>query len=270
MNRIVIAGLGLIGGSIAKTVRARRPELPIAGWDDEAVIEHAIRRGVIDTVCPPDDLEAGDLFVLAAPPYASLHLLDHLPARRGFLVTDVVSAKRVMVESAAAQGVRFVGGHPMAGSDRSGLDSATSELFEGKRWFLVDAGAGDADNDAMEAFVASLGARPEWIDAVEHDRLMAALSHLPQVTSSALMSVAARLAGESNLDVAGTGLRDTTRLAGSEPELWAEIAAMNAAELVRAVRLLREELQKVERHLEGADPLGDFFADARRWRAKLG
>jgi prephenate dehydrogenase len=270
LTRVVIAGLGLVGGSIAKSVRRHLPQAAIAAWDDEAVIKEGLRYGVIDESCRPEDLRDGDLLVLAAPPVGSLYVLDALPQLpAGAIVTDVVSTKRVIVEAAVSKGLRFVGGHPMAGSEQSGLAHASDSLFDGRRWFLVDAGAGNAVNDTVETFVRALGASPEWIDALEHDRLMAALSHLPQVVSSALMSVAGPLAGASNLDLAGAGLRDMTRLAAGDAELWSQIAAPNAAELSRAVRLLQQELTRVERALDAAEPLNDFFARARQWRAKL-
>jgi prephenate dehydrogenase len=269
-SRVVIAGLGLIGGSCALALRRAFPELAIAAWDDDGVLAAGLERGVIDAVCRPGALEGGDLLILAAPPHATLFLIDSLAAPAdGVVVTDVVSVKRVIVDAAIAKGVRFVGGHPMAGGEHSGLDHARADLFDGVRWFLVDAGAGDTANDAVEQLVAGIGARPEWIEAIEHDRLMAALSHLPQVASSALMSVAGQLAGVSNLDLGGAGLRDMTRLAGSNPELWAEIAAANAEDLAHAIRLLREELGRAERALGASEPLNDFFASGRRWRAKL-
>lgn len=269
-DRVVIAGLGLIGGSIALAVRQRIPGVALAAWDDEEVIKGALRAGVIDASGRPDDLRDGDLLVIAAPPLGSLYVLDSLPALPpGVIVTDVVSTKRVISEAAAAKRLPFVGGHPMAGSELSGLANAQGDLFEGRRWFLVDAGAGHAANDAVEQFVASLGAQPEWIDAVEHDRVMAALSHLPQIAASALMAVAGPLAGESNLDLAGSGLRDTTRLAAGDPELWSQIAASNAGELAVAVRRMRDELGRVEQALNAAEPLNDFFARGRQWRAKL-
>lgn len=246
------------------------PSVAIAAWDDEAVIGEALHRGVIDAPSSANDLRDGDLLVVAAPPMASLYVLDSLrDLPPSVIVTDVVSTKRVIVEAATSKGLRFVGGHPMAGSEQSGLAHASADLFEGRRWFLADAGAGDDANDAVEAFVASLGARPEWIEADEHDRLMAALSHLPQIAASALMAVAGPLAGESNLDLAGAGLRDTTRLAGSDPELWSQIAASNADALAAAVRALRDELGRVEHALGAAEPLNDFFARGRRWRSKL-
>lgn len=268
-SRVVVAGLGLIGGSCALALRRAFPDLAIAAWDDERVLAEGLARGAVDAVCRPDAIRAGDLLVLAAPPHATLFLLDSLAAAPDIVVTDVVSVKRVIVDAAIAKGTRFVGGHPMAGGEQSGLAHARADLFEGVRWFLVDAGAGDAANDAVEHVVAGMGARPEWIDAVEHDRLMAALSHLPQVASSALMSVAGQLAGVSNLDLGGAGLRDMTRLAGSNPDLWAEIAAANAEDLSHAIRLLREELGRAERALEASEPLDHFFAEGRRWRAKL-
>ncbi|MDQ3168826.1 MAG: prephenate dehydrogenase/arogenate dehydrogenase family protein [Acidobacteriota bacterium] len=270
VRRVVIAGLGLIGGSFALALRRERPDLALAGWDEEAVLVKGLARGVIDAVCRPEDLVDGDLLVLAAPPHASLFLLDSVASLPpSVIVTDVVSTKRVIVDAAIAKGTRFVGGHPMAGSEQSGLDHAAADLFDGKRWFLVDAGAGDEANDAVEAMVASLGARPEWIDALEHDRVMAAISHLPQIAASALMAVAGPLAGESNLDLAGAGLRDTTRLAAGDPELWSEIAASNAEELVKAVRMLREQLERVEKSLDASEPLHEFFSAGRRWRSKL-
>lgn len=259
-----------MGGSVAMAARRSLPDVAIAAWDDEAVLETARERGIIDAVARADDLQPGDLLVLAAPPLGSLYVMDSLQAvPAGVIITDVVSTKRVIAEAAAAKALPFVGGHPMAGSELAGLAHASASMFDGRRWFLVDIGAGEAVNDAVEAFVRSLGASPEWIDAVEHDRLMAALSHLPQVAASALMSVSGTLAGLSNLDLAGSGLRDTTRLAGSDAEMWAQIAASNAGELAKAVRLLREELERVERALDAAEPLNAFFARAREWRSKL-
>lgn len=270
IQRVVVAGLGLMGGSVALALRRGRPDLALAGWDEEHTLAEGVKRGVIDAVCRPDELEDGDVFVIAAPPHASLFLLDalkSLPA--GVIVTDVVSTKRVIVEAAIAKRVRFVGGHPMAGSEKSGLAHARADLFDEKRWFLVDGGAGDEANDTVATLVAATGARPEWIEAVHHDRLMAALSHLPQVAASALMAVVGPLAGESNLDLAGSGLRDTTRLADSDPELWSEIAASNAGELSRAVRKLREQLEHVEKSLDASEPLHEFFRNGRRWRNRL-
>jgi prephenate dehydrogenase len=270
IERVVIAGLGLIGGSAALALRGGRPDLALAAWDEEPVLEQGLARGVIDAVCRPEDLADGDLFIVAAPPHASLFLIDGLTSLPpGVIVTDVVSTKRVIVDAAISKGIRFVGGHPMAGAETSGLAHARADLFDGKRWFLVDAGAGDDANDAVEAIVSAAGARPEWIEATHHDRLMAALSHLPQIAASALMAVSGTLAGESNLDLAGTGLRDSTRLAGSDPDLWSEIAASNAEELSKAVRKLREELERVEKALDASEPLHAFFRAGQRWRGKL-
>jgi prephenate dehydrogenase len=270
IERVVFAGLGLIGGSVALAVRRHLPGIALAAWDDEAVIRDGLDRGVIDAASRPEDLRDGDLLVIAAPPLGSLYVIDSLPPLPpGVIVTDVVSTKRVITDAASARKLPFVGGHPMAGSEHSGLAHASGDLFAGRRWFLVDADAGSAVNDAVEAFVGAIGAVPEWIEADQHDRLMAAISHLPQIAASALMAVAGPLAGASNLDLAGTGLRDTTRLAGSDPELWAQIAASNADELAAAVRALRDELARVEHALGAAEPLNDFFTRARGWRAKL-
>jgi len=269
-DRLVIAGLGLIGGSVALAAKRAYPELRLAGWDDNDVLDRALDQGVVDDVCRPAEAGGGDLVVLAAPPHASLFLIDSIPAsQEGPVVTDVVSVKRVVTEAAAARRLTFVGGHPMAGSEQSGLAAARADLFVGRPWFLVDTGAGDAVNDAVEAFVNGLGARAEWIEADEHDRLMAALSHLPQVAASSLMAVAGRLAGESNLDLAGNGLRDTTRLAASRADLWGEIAAANAPELSRALTLLIDELARARDALDATNSLEQFFLTARRWRSKL-
>ena len=268
--RVVLAGLGLIGGSIALSVRRHLPGTSVVAWDDEGIVAEGVRRGVIDAQGRPEDLREGDLLIIAAPPIGSLYVLDSLPTLPpGVIVTDVVSTKSVISEAAASRGIPFVGGHPMAGSEKSGLAHATEDLFDGKRWFLVDAGAGDAVNDTVEQFVRSIAAQPEWIEAGEHDRLMAAISHLPQIAATALMAVAGPLAGASNLDLAGSGLRDTTRLAASDPELWAQIAASNAGELAGAIKALRLELERVEHALDAAEPLNEFFARGRQWRAKI-
>jgi prephenate dehydrogenase len=123
-QRVVIAGLGLIGGSLALALRRAMPSIALAAWDDEPVVREGLRRGVIDAVCRPEELRSGDLLVLAAPPMGSLDLVDRLTPPPGCTITDVVSTKRVIVEAAASKQLPFVGGHPMAGSDRSGLEHA--------------------------------------------------------------------------------------------------------------------------------------------------
>src|SRR5688500_14145548 len=118
-------------------VRRRLPDLAIAAWDDEAVLKDGLARGVIDAACRPDELQSGDLLVLAAPPLVSLYVLDSLPSLPDdVFVTDVVSTKRVIVEAASAKRLRFTGGHPRAGPEQSGVAHASNDLFDGRRWFL--------------------------------------------------------------------------------------------------------------------------------------
>ena len=266
-----VLGLGLIGGSLARDLAGAG--VRVVGYDMDAESMRSAREaGVIPAGSAGTfaDLETVDVVVLALPVLAAPALLRIIaPRLRNVpLVTDVGSTKASIVTAAQEVGLgeRFVGSHPLAGDHRSGWTAARQGLFAGARVFLCPAPAATADAvGRAEALWRRVGAQPEAIDAAEHDRRLAWSSHLPQLVSSATAIALAR-AGIPPEEL-GPGGRDVTRLAGSSPLMWGDIAADNAAALGMAVAALREVLGEVERDLlaVNAEPLRRWFAAARAW-----
>jgi prephenate dehydrogenase len=164
----------------------------------------------------------------------------------------------------------FVGGHPLGGGAKGGLEHARPDLFSGRPWLLtpVGDGAGEAV-EKLSAFARALGAEPRMLSVAAHDRLLAYLSHLPQLTASALMQVIGDAVGEDGLTLAGRGLVDTTRLAASPAGIWQDIAATNADELGDALDALISVLRDLRSDLERGDRLNEVFVAANRWRHEL-
>ncbi len=228
-RRLAIVGTGLIGGSIG--LAARRAALDVVGYDaDPAVLDAALERGAVDSAARTlaDGVGGADLVVLATPvdliPDLCRTLADALPT--GAVVTDVGSAKeRVVTSGSQAFGPRFVGGHPMAGSERHGIAAAVPDLFEDAWWILTP--TEDTSSEAYSTvtdLVSTLGARPIALDPHVHDALVARLSHVPQLAASAIVEVAAAAGDRESLQgLAGAGFRDVTRIAASDPALWVAI-----------------------------------------------
>lgn len=274
-SRIGIVGLGLIGGSLALACRRRWPTALVIGVDRNDALEAAMVRHAIDVAADDLGMLAGaEVVVLAAPVEANLALLAELEAHveGEALVTDVGSTKRVIVEAARALPARlpFIGGHPLAGAARSGIEHGAAELFEGRPWLLTPEPRVPAVLvDRLAGFVSALGAHPRAVSADEHDRLMAALSHLPQLAASALMDVVGERAGTDGLALAGRGLRDTTRLASSPGHVWADVCATNADHIGEALDALIDALRALRTGLHDAQAVEDAFARAQRWRDRL-
>jgi prephenate dehydrogenase len=278
-QKVGIVGLGLIGGSIALAARQIWPAALVIGVDNKDVLETAMRLHAIDVAA--DDayvLAEVDLVILAAPVKQNIELLAALDENvtQPAIVTDVGSTKRAIMD--AARGLppkfTFVGGHPLGGAAKGGLENARPDLFVGRPWLLTPSGRSDAKADAealekLSAFVTALGAVPRVVDVAAHDRLLAFLSHLPQLTASALMLVVGNAVGAQGLGLSGKGLADTTRLASSPPEIWRDIAATNADEIGPALDALIALLQDLRRDLPSGDRLSDVFTDAANWRRTL-
>jgi prephenate dehydrogenase len=274
--KVGIVGLGLIGGSIALAAREIWPSSLVIGVDCKDVLETAMRLHAIDVAA--DDLivlAEADVVILAAPVRQNLRLLERLDEYIGqpAVVTDTGSTKRAIVDAARLLPPRFtfVGGHPLGGAARSGLEHARPDLFAGRPWLLTP--TGDRSAEAVEnlsAFVRAMRAEPRILSVAAHDRLLAYLSHLPQLTASALMQVIGDAVGEDGLALAGRGLLDTTRLASSPSGIWKDIAATNADELRSALDALIAVLQDLRSDLDDGDRLADVFASANRWRETLG
>jgi prephenate dehydrogenase len=272
---ISIVGLGLIGGSIALAVRERWSSVRIAGVDRKAVLAHAVGSGAIDrTADSAADVVDAELIILAAPVRQNLKLLaevaQRLPATT--IVTDVGSTKQSIVDAASALSCAdaFVGGHPIGGAEQGGFGFARPDLFRHRPWIFTPGTTTPAASlDRLFEFARGLGARPSSMDAAEHDRVMAFLSHLPQLAASALMDVVGVSAGEHGLRLAGRGLVDTTRLASSPPDTWRDVCATNAEAVGEALDVLIDRLSDLRADLRSGEAVTRIFTEAARWRAEL-
>ena len=277
--RVAIYGLGLIGGSIALAIKRRWPAVPVVAVDRRQVIDLALRMGVADE--GGEELRAMDganLVVLAAPVLQNVAALDALPGalRQPALVTDVGSTKRVMARASThlPGHLPFVGGHPLAGAAISGVEAARPDLFDDRPWILTsDDRTPPALIDRLSQFITGLRALPRRMDPDEHDRLLAYVSHLPQLTVSALMHVVGCRAGADGLELAGRGLRDTTRLASSPARTWRDIAATNGDHIAEALDDLIAALQQLTAappiDSEETTALESMFTSAARWKGVL-
>jgi prephenate dehydrogenase len=221
---------------------------------------------------------------------ANIALLADLDenVRQPAVITDTGSTKREIVAAAGSLPARFtfVGGHPLAGAAHGGLEHARPDLFSGRPWLLTPSSLARADDARasgrpagddiaggavikLTEFVQALGAVPRVIGVQAHDRLLAYLSHLPQLTASALMQVVGDAVGQEGLSLAGRGLADTTRLASSPPDIWRDIAATNADEIGPALDALIALLQDLRKDLPVGDTLNDVFTDASRLRSGI-
>ena len=273
-QKVGIVGLGLIGGSIAIAARQIWPASLVIGVDNKDVLETAMRLHAIDVAADdPYVLAEADLVILAAPVKQNIELLAELDDNltQPAVVTDVGSTKRAIVDAARKLPPKFtfIGGHPLGGAAQGGLENARPDLFSGRPWLLTPASDRGEALEKLSAFVMALGAEPRVVDVATHDRLLAFLSHLPQLTASALMTVVGNAVGSQGLGLSGKGLADTTRLASSPPEIWRDIAATNADEIGPALDALITILQDLRRDLPEGEKLADIFTEAANWRRTL-
>jgi prephenate dehydrogenase len=268
---VLVVGAGLLGTSLGLAIRRAWPGTHVDAMDTapaSAPIQHAAFHRLIDAAAP---IPACDVAVLACPVDAMPAWMARLAALPGAVtVTDVGSVKRLPRAAARAAGLaRFVGGHPMAGASVAGPTLATATLFEGRPWFVE---AGDAPADAVarvHAVIAACGGRPVATDPEAHDALVAAVSHLPQLVSTLLMSVVHEAAGRDGLACAAGGLRDTTRLAASAASMWLPILDANRDHLAPLAVELARRLTAAAATLDDRDAIGEVFAAANRARRDL-
>jgi prephenate dehydrogenase len=274
IRSVAIVGLGLIGGSLARDLATRG--VRVHGWDADAeCLRAVVEGGAVHHPLAGDlrGVDQADAVVLAVPVLAAADVLRTLAPRLDGvrLITDAGSTKGSIVARAEELGFgdRFVGSHPLAGDHRSGWDASRPGLFDGGRVFLCPAPS--ATDEAMRLareLWTMVGGRPEVVDVDEHDRHLAWISHLPQLVSSTLGRV---LAGQGIArGELGPGGRDVTRLAGSSPEMWADIATDNAGALIPALEAMEAELRALRDTLASGDrdALARRFADARAWHGE--
>ncbi|MGB7727555.1 MAG: prephenate dehydrogenase/arogenate dehydrogenase family protein [Candidatus Acidiferrum sp.] len=274
LQRVTILGTGLIGGSFARALRKYMPDMHIVGWDRPEVILEARKSGSIDegffeSLEPA--IRRADLIYIALPIGATLDLLpelaQHAPAHA--LVTDAGSTKQRIWQAATELFVEeigpiFLAGHPMAGRESAGLAHADADLFQNATYALVG-NPDDTHDPRIIAFVKILekiGARPVWLGAQQHDYAVGLASHLPQLAVIALASFLYDRLDEKGLPItlAGPGLRDTLRLAGSPYNTWRDIVLTNREVLSAALDLFARRLDDLRERLGSRDLESDFDA----------
>jgi prephenate dehydrogenase len=279
IRRVTILGTGLIGGSFALALRKNLTDISFSGWDrPEVVREKEVRNAFDETFSGSlgPALAKADLIYIALPIAVTLDLFSeiarHAPASA--LVTDACSTKlRVMEESgplfSGNSSALFLGGHPMAGKELSGIAAADAELFQGHTYALIAEGEAIATPTASEPRIAAfvkilekIGAQPLWIGARQHDYAVALASHLPQLAAVALASFLYDRLDETGLPItlAGPGLRDSLRLAGSPYSMWRDIVLTNKELLSASLDLFARRLDDLRERLGSRDLEADFDA----------
>jgi len=269
--RVALLGVGLIGGSVGMAARERLGAHVVGCNRSPGPLELALERGAIDeAVASVEEIGAADIAIAGvavdALPHAVRSLCDALP---GAVVTDVGSTKGALV--AAIERENFIGGHPLAGAEATGVAHARADLFEGATWYLTPrAESPGVLYERLARFVAGLGAVPTAIAPDDHDRLMAAVSHLPHVVANLLVAQATEALDGETLPATGPSFRDATRVAGSNPELWAQIYTANRAALGAQIDDLVRRLGEVRGLLDaGSDALAAWQDGAARQRRAL-
>ena len=274
VNRVTILGTGLIGGSFALALRKYTTDIHITGWDRPEVLHEAQSRNAVDAAFSADlapALENADLVYIALPIGTTLDLLAEIArlAPGQALITDACSTKVRIAEETSDlfpedSTKLFLGGHPMAGRELSGIAHADADLFRNNTYALIGASS-DSHDARISAFVKILekiGARPLWLGAQQHDYAVGLASHLPQLTAVALGSFLYDHLDENGLPItlAGPGLRDSLRLAGSPYSTWRDIVLTNKEVLSAALDLFARRLDDLRERLNSRELEADFDA----------
>jgi prephenate dehydrogenase len=277
ISRLPTVGTGLIGASVGRAAKKAGIDR-VAGWDpDGATLAIAATRGAVDVAAPEleEALAGAEVAVVAAPVAV---LVQQITASlegspEGCVVTDVGSTKAAVC-GAVGDRVRFIGGHPLCGSEARGPEHASGELFQGATWFLTPVAETDpARYRTLHGLVASLGAIPTAVDPAAHDRLLALTSHLPHALANLLLNQAgsSRVDGHEALSAAGGSLKDMTRVAGANPRIWVDIFVENAEALGAALGEHRRRVEELERALAHGDAgfLARWIGEAAGNRRRL-
>ncbi|HEY2477459.1 MAG TPA: prephenate dehydrogenase/arogenate dehydrogenase family protein [Solirubrobacterales bacterium] len=274
--RIAVLGVGLIGGSIGLAARERLGA-EVAGFDpDPATREAALAAGAADTAADSvaAAVEGAEVVFCAAPVGRLPELAAAALAAAGpdTAVTDVGSTKRDIV-AALGDDERFIGGHPLAGAETAGVANARADLFEGARWYLTPTGRSSGVlYDRLQRAVAGLGARPQAIEAAQHDHLMATVSGMPHAVANALVAeAAADLASGERVPEVGPSFRDATRVAGSNPGIWTDIFACNSEAIADSIAAVARRLDSAAALIRSGnrEAISDWHGAAAEDRRKL-
>ncbi|MDA8975296.1 prephenate dehydrogenase/arogenate dehydrogenase family protein [Akkermansiaceae bacterium] len=273
--KIAVLGPGLLGGSVALACQKVGVEVILWGRREERVA--CTRKLALQaTTDIAKAVEGADLVILAVPVGAMTavteSMLDHLKV--GCLVTDVGSVKVAPHQSVGAflksKGIDFIGSHPMAGSEQTGVEAARAELFKGAACVITnDEGVSQGQVNELQAFWESLGCRVEHLDAADHDRAVARISHFPHAMAVITADIGLSTGDEANL--AGGGFRDTSRVASGESKMWAEIMIENRVALLKVMGEAQDSLRDMLVILENSDEEGlqKFLAEVKARRDQV-
>lgn len=282
LNKISIVGVGLIGGSLGLALKEKKPNFKIVGIDKQEIIEKAIARGAVDegTVNLEEGIEEADIVIIATPVKTILDLLPKINPflKRGCLVTDTGSTKGQVVERAnevLSKDVFFVGGHPMAGSEKCGIESANPHLFQDRTYILTPTKKSNLIAiEKIFSLIKMIDANRLILDPIEHDRIVGAVSHLPQIIAVSLINTIGELAlrGNNNnyFKAIGEGFKDMTRIASSPYKIWEDICDTNQENILKMIQEFRNYLEVIEDKLKN-DPssLKEEFQKASKLRETL-
>ena len=279
-EKITILGVGLIGASFALAMKQHGLCNQVIGYGRmEENLRRAEEKKIIDTfeLDPAKACDGSDLIVFATPVGIFLDIAEKVrdSLKHDAIVTDVGSVKGKLVhdmEALMPEGIFFVGGHPIAGSDRSGINAAAAEIFHNAKCIITP--TGQTDKDALEKVIAiwkAFGSIIKIIDPDEHDRIYAAVSHLPHLIAYEIVNTVADI-NASYLEFSGQGFKDTTRIASSHPELWRDICILNKDYLLEYVEIFKNNLDRVSQYLRAHDSesLQRDFKKARTLREGIG
>jgi prephenate dehydrogenase len=267
---VAILGTGLIGGSFGLALRRHFPDISIVGYDRAEILQAALARGAVQEAAQDlaNAVRGADLVYIALPIGATIEALPAIAAaaKDGALVTDTGSTKAAIcraAKNAFVGGARFLGGHPMAGKETSGIARADANLFSAARYALIGL-EGDPDPRVLgfESLVRALGAEPVWCDPDTHDWAVGIVSHLPQLLAVALSRVVVDETDETGLplSLAGPGLQDMLRLAGSPYGLWRDVAHTNTENIARALDRLEQAVEYLRMRLTSKELEQEFLA----------
>jgi prephenate dehydrogenase len=274
---MALIGTGLMGGSLGLAARNRFPDMDVVGWDDPATLQTALRTGAIGTAGASlsETVRDRDLVVICTPVGTALDLLREIgeSASDHAVITDIGSVKQPIADLASdvlPASVLFVGGHPMTGSEKSGIDHADSLLYENSTWILTPPDREDARYDRLVSFLGQLGARIMELPAGKHDAIAARVSHLPQLLAILLVNVisADRTRYPELLEMAAGGFRDMTRIASSPFAMWRDILASNDREIHTVLSAFSDRLHTLSNAVREGDlpSIAASFHDAEQTR----
>ncbi|HCL89940.1 MAG TPA: prephenate dehydrogenase/arogenate dehydrogenase family protein [Candidatus Atribacteria bacterium] len=281
-KKITIIGVGLIGGSLGLALKENRPNYKIIGVDRKEIIEKAIAREAIDegTVNLKEGIEEADIVIIATPVKTILDLLPKISPflKKGCLVTDTGSTKGQIVGRAKqvlSKDVFFVGGHPMAGSEKCGIEEANPHLFRNRTYILTPTKKSNLIAiDKIFSLIKMIGANRLVLDPLEHDRIVGAVSHLPQIIAVSLINSIGELAlrgkNTNYFRAIGEGFKDMTRIASSPYKIWEDICVTNQENILKMIKEFKNYLKVIEDKLKN-DPgsLKEEFQKAGKLRESI-